>query len=361
MRTPLRHRPSRPLLLAGATRAAALPWRAARWWLAAILVAVILLLTMAAPPADGTAVLIRDGAIVGQLRHGGGFYPLAADTLRSGGEALRPALAFPLPALPMIVAHLPPLLAIAVLVGLAAGVAMAWQARLMPLCRGSLGQIMVLILLIAGLGSAARPDLIAAPETWAGLLIALSLASRRPGHAVEAIALGFAAASLAGIAAIYLLLMALLAWRDGHGRETAGWAFALLLLGVVFGFHVHAVTAVVRPLDAAAAMAQDTGWSTGLSTIAAATGASLLPVSIGAALVGLATIGWAAWRDPLAIRASATILMIALLLMTGVPAMGGLLVAPIAFVGLVFIPDLLRDLAAAALDNRRITVRRTVR
>ncbi len=361
MRAPLRRRSLRPLLLAGPTRAAALPWQAARWWLATILLAAILLLASAAPPLDGTAILVRDGAIVGQLRHGGGFYPLAADTLRGGGEALRPALAFPLPALPTIVAHLPPLLSIVLLVMVAAGVAIAWQARLMPLCRGSLGRIAVLVLLIAGLGSVARPDLVAVPETWAGLLLALSLACRRPGQAVEAIALGFAAASIAGVAAAYLLLMALLAWRDGHAREAAGWAGALLLLGMVFGFHVHAVTAVLRPLDMAGAMAQDTGWSTGLSTIAAATGAALLPVPVGAALVGLATIGWAAWRDPLAIRASATILAIALLLMTGVPAMGGLLVAPIALVGLVFIPDLLRDLAAAALDNRRITVRRTVR
>ena len=39
----------------------------------------------------------------------------------------------------------------------------------------------------------------------------------------------------------------------------------------------------------------------------------------------------------------------------------GLLVAPVLLVGLAFVPDALRDLLAAALDKRRITVKRVVR
>ena len=37
---------------------------------------------------------------------------------------------------------------------------------------------------------------------------------------------------------------------------------------------------------------------------------------------------------------------------------GALLVAPVSLIGLIFVPDGLRDLLARALDRRRIVVRR---
>lgn len=39
----------------------------------------------------------------------------------------------------------------------------------------------------------------------------------------------------------------------------------------------------------------------------------------------------------------------------------GLLIAPVLLVGLVFVPDALRDLSSAVFDRRRITVKRIVR
>jgi hypothetical protein len=356
-----RRRPSRPLLLAMPTRAATLARPAARWWLALILLVTLALLAMAAPPIEGGAALLRDAGLVERLRHGGGFYPIAADTLRSGGESLRPALAFPLPALPVILAAIPPIVAVAMAILLAAVVAMAWQARLVAVCGGMAGQIMLLVLLLAGLVPAGQPGLTTVPEMWAGLLIALSLVRRRPGRWAEAAGFALAAALTAGVAALYLVVMAACAWAEGYGREAAGWLAALVLLVMVLGFHLHGVAGVLHPLDMAGELAGSAGWTAGFATVAAATAALVLPASIGAALVLLGMIGWAAWRDPLAIRAGATIAVVLAMLATGMPAMGGLLVAPVALVGLVFIADLLRDLVAGALDNRRITVRRSVR
>jgi hypothetical protein len=361
MPEPLRHRRPRPLLLAVPTRAAGLPRLPAPLWLAAILVATLALLVTAAPAIQADTVLVRDAGLVERLRHGDDFYSVAADTLRSGGESLRPAIAFPLPAIPVIVATLPPIVAVAMMILLAAVVAMAWQARLAALCSGAAGQVALLVLLIAGLMPAGRPELTTVPETWAGLLIALSLARRRPGRWMEAAGFGLAAALMTGAAAFYPIVMAACAWREGYGREATGWVVTMLLLVVVLAFHLHGVTGVLHPLDIAGDPIGAAGWSAGFATVAAATAAMLLPASIGAVLVLLAAIGWAAWRDPLAIRVGATIGTVLLILATGVPAMGGLLVAPVALVGLVFLPDLLRDLIAAALDNRRITVRRSVR
>ena len=95
-----------------------------------------------------------------------------------------------------------------------------------------------------------------------------------------------------------------------------------------------------------------------------ATALQLFPLAAGAALVGLTLFGWAAWNDSLALR------MIAILAAYAA-AIGlfarldtfywGLTVAPVFLLGLIFVPDALRDLTRQALDKRRITVTRVAR
>jgi hypothetical protein len=88
---------------------------------------------------------------------------------------------------------------------------------------------------------------------------------------------------------------------------------------------------------------------------------SLLPLALAAPLVGLALFGWTVWTSPIALRVTATLLAYAVLLATAGRLdtfYWGLLIAPVLLAGLVFAPDGLRDLVAAALDRRRIVVRR---
>ena len=90
----------------------------------------------------------------------------------------------------------------------------------------------------------------------------------------------------------------------------------------------------------------------------------MLPLALAAPLVGAALVGWAAWRDPLATRVLATLVAYGAVLAVAGRVdtfYWGLLTAPVLLVGLVFAPDALRDLWAAALDTRRITVTRMVR
>jgi hypothetical protein len=220
------------------------------------------------------------------------------------------------------------------------------------------------LLLAGGCIACWQAELVAFHEVWAGLLIALSLARYRPDRWEEAVGWALAAALIRETAALYLVVMALLAWRDGARREVIGWAVALGVLAAVIAAHAHAVSQVVRVGDPASP-----GWAGLLGpgfpvrTWHASTALSLLPLALAAPLVALALAGWTAWTAPVASRAAATLGAYAVLLAVAGRLdtfYWGLLTAPVLLIGLAFAVDGLRDLFAAALDTRRIVVRRVI-
>jgi hypothetical protein len=362
--------------LAGPSRFAAVSRNSA--WLILAATALLLLasfsaLWSSAPPAASSAtghpassssddrrdVLLYE-TIVASIRHGGQYYSVAAEELRQGNYPLRPFITFRLPTLATAQAHLPPIAVQAGLYLLAAAVALAWFARMRDLLRGWPAKAIALALLAGGMAVFVEVDLWAFHEIWAGLLVALSLARRRPGRWGDAAAIGLIAALVRETAAIYLLIMAALAWRDGDRREALGWGVALFLLAVALGFHAMAVSKVVTPLDTASP-----GWSGMLgpgffvNSISASTALMIMPSWLQALLVALALFGWAGVRDPLGARAAWLFVAFALLLaLFSRPDTfyWALMVAPTFLIGLVFVPDSIRDLAAAALDRRRLRV-----
>lgn len=361
-----------PLLLARPSALATLPRGRARLLLGVLLLLLLVALSALDQPnpdrgaaSDGQSDVLLYSGIVEGVRHGGDYYAAAADALRSGGYPLKPFVAFRLPTLAVSAAAIPGDALQWLLWTLGVAVALAWYVRVAPVLARPPARILAMLLLVAGMAAAMTPPTAMFHETWAGLLIALSLAFRRPARATEAIALGLAAALIRETAVLYLAIMGLLAWRDGDRREAAGWAAALGLFTVVLAFHAQATGAVVRPLDPASP-----GW-TGLMgpgfavrALAASTGLAALPLPLAAVLAPLALAGWAAWRDPLATRVLAVSAAYLLLLATFARADNFywvLLVAPVSLLGLVLAPDALRDLVAAALDRRRITVRRVPR
>jgi len=187
----------------------------------------------------------------------------------------------------------------------------------------------------------------------------------RDGQWLPAVAFGLSAALIRETAGLYLLLMAVLAFADGARREGAAWVVAGAILALVLAAHAHAVAGVVGPLDPVSP-----GWSGQLGfgffvrTMTLSTALMIVPLWLAAPLVGLALFGWAAWRDVLGLRVLVVLAAYAAVL----SVFGrvdtfywGLLVAPLLLVGLVFVPDGLRDLIAAVGDRRRITVKRIVR
>ena len=339
--------------------------------LALLLIACLTSLAAPAPPAAGTGTespaddqrdIILYETIVDAMRHGATYYPTAAEELRTGNYPLRPFITMRMPALAMVQAHVPHAAVLALLYTLVLAVALAWHARFRDALSGWPSQAVAMTLLAGGLMAFVQADLWAFHELWAGLFIALSLALRRPGRWIEAAAAGLLAALIRETAVLYLAVMALAAWRDGDRRETLGWGVVVAILAVALIAHAFAVARVVSPLDPASP-----GWSGMLgigffvNAISVATALSLAPAWLAALVAGLSLFGWAAWRDPLALRMLFTLAAYAAMLALAARSdtfYWVLLIAPAFLVGLVFVPDGLRDLLASALDRRRVRVQR---
>jgi hypothetical protein len=355
---------SRPIWLNQPGRLSAMTPSVAIGTLALLLVLIAGLLWTggdADPVADRLTPV--SAAILDHVRHGQDFYSAAIDALRENGRPLRPVLlAVPLPALPVTLALMPPLVGQLLLVLLGLAVIAGWARRCWPLFEGRGPRALAIILLVAGLYPAFDRAMVSVPEVWAALLIALSLVQRRPDAMPTAVALGLAAMILSPVALLHALLMAFLAWRAGAEREATGWIGATAIAMILYAAHAHRLNAVVGPIDPAIAspiaLQLPGAW---LAAIASASGVGVLPMVIALPLAVLAALGWAHWRQPVARRAGITLAAYALLgLLTGAPAFA-LAVAPLIFLGVVFAPDAVRELIAAARDRRRITVTRVVR
>jgi len=317
----------------------------------------------AADRADDQADVVLYEAIVDGVRHGGDYYQVAAERLRTGDYPMKPFVTFRLPTLAVVQAMMPAWAVIGLLYALAAGVMFAWFVRLRPAFARPPPLIVAMVLLAGGMGAFVQADLAAFHEVWAGLLIALSLALRRPGHWIAAAGIGALAMLIRETAALYVAVMFVLALAEGDRREAAGWAAGVALLAIAVVAHAHAVAQVVRPFDPASpGWAGVLGFGFFVEAMTLSTALRLAPMGLAALLMGFTLFGWAAWRDGTGIRAFATFCLYALL----IALFGrvdtfywGLMVAPAILIGLAFAPDGLKDLIAAAFPRRRkITVTR---
>lgn len=365
-------KPSAPLLLSQPGRYAG--WRAApaRIVLGGLVAASTAMALLSgrhrveAAPLDGrVSDLALYQAIAHAIRGGGTYYVEAAEALRAGGYPLRPFLAFRLPTLATLQGWLPEWSVSALAALLVIAVALGWGWRLRGAVDRPIPLAIALILLAGGMVTALQAGLLYFHEIWAGLLIALSLALRTPGRWLDSVALGLAAMLMRETAAAYALLMLVMAWREGARREAAAWLTALALFAAVLGVHAWAVSGVTGPLDA-----RSPGWL-GLNGPAFASGALanatalvMLPPWLSAIVLTLALFGWSVWRHPSAARAG--LMLLGYGVMLAVFARGdtfywALIAAPLALMGLVFVPDGIATLIAAALDRRAVTVTKVVR
>ena len=365
-----------PLWLAQSTRFAGVSRPGAR--IALAIIALLIAVTLGAcylggrsPSVEGRSGSETDAmlyqTIVEGIRHGGHYYAVAATALREGGYPLKPFVAFRLPTLAVVEAAIPPIVALALLVAIVVGAAMAWYIRLRPETKDGRGaRIAILVLLAAGLAVFLERDMVAFHEIVAGPLIALSLALWRPGRWVEAVAIATIALLIRETVAAYVMVMLLFALSDRNWREAAGWAAGLAAFALVLVLHARAVAEIVGPLDPTSPGWHGLlGYGYFIRAVALGTLLVMAPLWIAAPLIALALVGWAAWRDAVAPRVLAILAAYAVLL--GVFARPDnvywvLLIAPFFLLGLLFVPDALGDLVHRVLDRRRsITVTRMVR
>jgi hypothetical protein len=317
------------------------------------------------PPPPGQTDLLLYQSIVAGIRGGSPYYTAAAEAQRMGHYPLKPFFAVRLPTLAVVEAALPPILMNLLLLGLCVGTILAWVARLRPAMTGLVPLGAAGLLAVAGLFVNLDPSFVVFHEVWAGPLIAVSLALRRPGHWLPAVAFGLSAMLIRETALLYVAIMALFAWLEGERRETLGWLGAIVIFAVVLAAHAHAVSLVSGPLDRVSQ-----GWSglegfgfyVRLATISS--GLDILPQWLASLVLGMALFGWLAWRDAVATRALVVFAAYAALISLFARSDNfywALMTTPVLLVGLVFAVDGLRDMIAAARDTRRITVTRVIR
>ena len=350
--------------LKSGTRLAALTPAQAR--LGLVLLATFLALCLTAvrapapPPAHGDAAhyaedradILLYQRIVQGLRDGRDYYPLAAESLRKGNYPLKPFVTFRLPTLATIQAALPPFASLVLLFGLAAAVLMVWWRRLGAVLDGERAVAIAAVLLLCGVAVVAKPELVAFHEPWAALLIALSLGCRTEERWGPAVAIGLAAMLIRETAALYAATMAGVTLLERRPREMLGWGLALGLFALAVLAHAHQVAQVVRPEDPASP-----GWSGmlgfgfAINVLRDTSSLAHLPAAPAVLLVGLTLFGWAAAPGALPRRVLATVAAYGLLLALFCRAdtfYWGLMIAPAFLVGLVFAPDGVKDLVAAA-------------
>jgi hypothetical protein len=333
--------------------------------LAALLVACFTALAAVTPsaPTGGDSALYA--GIIDAMRHGAGYYAAAEAALRDGGDPLQSFWAFPLPALALAEAALPSLLVAILLLLTVFAAAITWYRRLREAVQPGLPQVTATVLVVLSLMMFARPSLAASHEIWAGPLIALALALRRPGQWIEAVLVALIAMLIQESAVLFALTMLALGWVDGARREAIGWAAAVGLFVIVLAAHAVAAGAAAGPPggDAIGSLGL-LGFGFAIRAIALVTPFTMLPLAVAAPLVGLALFGWASWASPAGLRGIA--LLVVTIALLGIAARAdtvawAALIGPILPLGLVFVPDAIRDLATRALDRRRITVTRMKR
>ena len=361
----------RPLLLAAPSRFAGLPRPRARLFLALLALLLLASLTalgtpslqQAAAPVDDQAGAIVYGSTVDALRHGADYYSAVIDALRAGDRPVRPWVAVRLPTLSVIQAGVSRVAAALLLYALALLTLASWWRRLRDILPRPIPRFAATLLAAGGMGTALLGQQVTGHELWAGLLIALSLAIRLPERTMASVAIGLCAMLIHEGAALFAIIMAAFALAERNGREMLGWAIAAIVFAAALWFHARAVGAVTGPLDQPwIGWPGILGFGFAVRSLITATLLSIAPLSLAAMAMGLAIAGWSAWRDPLAARVLATLVGYLLFLSLVAPADlsdPANLVAPVSLIGLIFIPDALRDLLRAALDRRRITVTRT--
>ncbi len=344
--------------------------RFAAWprWAAVLLVGVMAALVLAAAARPGVAAdppaVVAAGdsdidlyrAVAARVGRGEDYYAVAAAEHRARDYPMAPAAVVREPTQALLLAAVPQPVAWALLLALAGGALFALWRALDVAGVSARGRLWGLVPLAGGVATAGVPTAIYMHEMWAALLIALSLAVRRPDRWLLPLALGLAACLFRELAAPYLLAMAACALLERRWREAAGWAVGLAVFAGLFAAHLALVAAQQRAGDVASpGWLGLGGWSFVVATARWDAYLASPPAWLVAAAICLSLLGLVGRRDPLAARAG----LILAGYLAAFAVVGrhdnvywGLLYAPILPLGIVFAPAALRDLARVLVAGR---------
>ena len=326
-----------------------LPRWAARVVLGVVLAVIVYgLVTPPAPkpPKPPAHLTQTDGelylAIIDRIRKGEDYYAAAAAEQRLRGYPLHPWVTVRPPALARLTAWFNTLEGAATLLkGIAVAATLAMVLRLRR-TRDSLVFVGAGAILTA-LAVSFPANVTLFHESWAALLILLSLAVWSEEHFAFSVLAGLAAVYVRELTLPYLLVMLAMALYHRRRNESLVWACAILTIGATLAMHATDVAQVRLDSDQhSPGWASAGGWPFILRMMKETTVMGLLPEWSGAVLIPLSLLGWAAWRHPIAERVLFYLCgMIVAFMIIGRPnnVYWGILLAPLLPIGLLFIPE----------------------
>ena len=302
-----------------------------------------------AKPDRTTTDMLLYQSLAAQVQAGRNYYEAATETQRESGYPVRPFLTVRLPTLTSLIATLSPSGAHLLMLLLVAMTVICWSVHLARTICSSLLLISVgIILIILGVMPVTFNPAMWFTESWAGLLIALSLALHHPQRCWPSVVAALAAVSIRELAFPYLLGMGLMAALAGQGRQAYGWGIAAGLFVVAFLGHAQAVDALTHVGDRVSeGWNGHHGWGLFIFACQQLTALTVLPITLIAVLLPLSFFGLAVWHAPVALPAFVTLCGYALLIVIfarSVNIYWIFLVSPILILGLLFVPAALTDL-----------------
>ncbi|MGZ3273391.1 MAG: hypothetical protein ACXU82_07015 [Caulobacteraceae bacterium] len=350
--------------------------RIAAWppWLARLLLLLAAVLTLSTvtgpqlePPPPSSAApgahytdreLYRD--VVLRVGQGQDYYAAAAAAQRAHGYPTSPPWVIREPTVAWMLALMPgDLVRWAALMVLAAAAVVMMRDALDQVPAPAWMRIAATLLFGLGLATVvAAPSAPYLHENWAAVLIGLSLASWRAGEGGAggrwrlAAGFGLLACLVREIALPYLLAMAAFAAMERRRGEFLGWATALALLAAALAAHLYLAARQHLAADGLSpGWLMFGGWPFAVLAARRNMLLALLPAPLASLVLLAGWLGLVSMRSPWTWRIAGTAgVFLAAFMAIGRPDnyYWGVMVAPIAAMGLPFAPGALRDLLRAA-------------
>jgi hypothetical protein len=180
-------------------------------------------------------------------------------------------------------------------------------------------------------------------DIWAGMLVALALALRRPDRWMASLAVALVAVLIRELVAPLLIVMAFSALIERRWREASAWGTAFVIASAILALHWLRVAALTTPTDLVSpGWLRALGWPWVAHVFSSTNAIQVIPASIGAALVPFALLGWMTVERSLALRIGLWLVGMACVFMVFGRSDNyywGALVAPILPIGLAFAPS----------------------
>lgn len=296
-------------------------------------------------------------AIVARVAGGESYYTAAFAEQRARSFPVRPGFALRLPTLATIQAALGPVGTTVAAFALLLAIGLAWWRRFGDEGASASQRRFATALVLLGSSFLLNATYHPLHELWAGGLIALALGLHRPGKWTAALGVAALALAIRELVLPFVLLMgALAAWRRDW-RETSAWCALVAGFVVLLGWHFAIVAQYQRAGDLAGpswlVLRGLEGW---IGNVTQSSQLHLLPGPIAILVPVLALVGWASRRTPSGITATLLLLGYGLAFMIAGRENNfywGLIVTPILFAGLAFVPAALRNLRQGAARGLR--------